>query len=142
MTNERMAENTARRLADLMRQYGIEVEPYDATLRPIERVLRGSWYVDKVKQMGHTDCIHLGFKDCIGNFFIVVLEDGHLMTGANCMILDAVSCLTMSVPEGDVDVNDVFYNHFRWKGYGMDDDGVVVFELSQLRELMKYLKAN
>lgn len=139
MTNERIAENTARRLANLMRQYGIEVEPYNATLRPIEQVLRSSWYVDKVKQMGHTDCIHMGFNDSIGNFFIAVLEDGQLMTGANCMIMDAVSSLTMSVPNRDVDVNDVFYHHFRWKGYGRDDDGVCVFELSQLRMLLEYL---
>lgn len=41
-TNEKMAENTAHRLAMFLKGKGIEITHYDSTLRPIEKVLRGS----------------------------------------------------------------------------------------------------
>ena len=69
-TNEKMAENTAHRLAMFLKGKGIEITHYDSTLRPIEKVLRGSWYVKKAKEMGHTDCIHIGL--ICGGFFAIL----------------------------------------------------------------------
>ena len=135
ITNERIAANTTRRFASLLKSYGVYVEPYDADLKPIEKVLRHSWYVDKVKQMGHTDCTCLEIE---GGFF-AVLENGQIMTGKNIMILDGISAVVEEISEEDP--LDVF-TRFDWKGFcdkDSDDDYVVVAEFSQLRKLFKSL---
>lgn len=137
-TNEKMAENTAHRLAMFLKGKGIEITHYDSTLRPIEKVLRGSWYVKKAKEMGHTDCIHIGL--ICGGFF-AILENGQIMTGKNIMICDGISSVVMELSE--IDPIDAF-QIFQWKGFNDgddDDDYVVVTEFSQLKKLIETLES-
>lgn len=137
ITNKRIAANTARRLAMLLKSYGVHVDHYNTDeFKPIEKVLRHSWYVDKVKQMGHTDCIYIGID---GGFF-AVLENGQIMTGKNIMILDGISCVVTEIATDDP--IDAFSN-FLWKGFSADEyddrDYVVVCELSQFRKMLNSL---
>ena len=87
MTNKKIATKIAKRLVAYLSAKGIATK-CDYKYLPIEKILRGSWYVTKVKETGHTDCIYIDVK--CGGFF-AVLENGEIMTGQNCMIADAVS---------------------------------------------------
>ncbi len=127
ITNSAIAENTCRRLVDFLKSKGVDVFPYDATLHPIEKTLCYSWYVKKVKEMGHTDCCHIGLVE--GGFF-AVLENSQIMTGSNIMILDAISGLCC---DNEVDPNEIMLS-FRWKGFGDGCDGVLVVEFSELKK--------
>lgn len=56
---------------------------------PITETLRDSWYVGKAIELGHTDCCYIR---CEGGF-IVVLEDGEIMTGSNVMVPTIFHCI-------------------------------------------------
>ena len=91
-----VATKVARRLCDLLNDKGIKTES-DFVLRPIDETLRPSWYVDKLKQCGRTDCIHVGISnETILSSFFAVTEDGHIMTGGNVMLLDAFAAMNDS----------------------------------------------
>ncbi len=110
-----MVAKTANILANLLKKHGIGVTPYDTTLKPIEKVLRGSWYVDKAKQAGHTDCVYIGIE--CGGFF-AVLEDCSIMVGKNIMIADAVTAIIEDYTDflKNSDIIDV-WSLFRWHGW-------------------------
>lgn len=139
VTNQMMVAKTANILANLLKKHGIGVTPYDTTLKPIEKVLRGSWYVDKAKQAGHTDCVYIG-TEC---GFFVVLENCEIMVGQNIMITDAITSLVLSCTDfvDGADVCDV-WQMFRWHGWADEpyyEDYVACFEISQLRALLNKL---
>lgn len=90
-----VAAKVARQLCDLLNNKGIKTES-DFVLRPINKTLRHSWYVEKLKQCGHTDCIHVGISNNILSAFFAVTEDGHIMTGGNIMLLDAFAAMSDS----------------------------------------------
>ncbi|MBO7731840.1 MAG: hypothetical protein J6S67_04790 [Methanobrevibacter sp.] len=93
-----VAEKVTRQLCDLLNNKGIKTES-DFVLRPIDKTLRPSWYVEKLKQCGFTDCIHVGISDI--NAFFAVTDDGHIMTGGNFMILDAFAALSICEDYGE-----------------------------------------
>lgn len=89
MTNKKIATNVAKKLIEYLSEKGIETE-CDFQYKSIDETLRSSWYVSKVKEVGHTDCIHVDVK--CGGFF-AILESGEIMTGANVMISDAITSI-------------------------------------------------
>ena len=99
ITNKTIAERTARRLVDYLTSKGIKAES-DFRFAPIRKVLRDCYYVEKVLECGHTDCLHVGLPD-VGSFF-AVLEDGRLMSGCHVMIADAVSSIFLEYVDSDV----------------------------------------
>lgn len=139
LTNQKMAQRTALILVTMLKRYGIKVTPYCTDLKPIETVLRASWYVDKIKQAGHTDCIYIG-TEC---GFFVILENCEIMVGQNIMVTDAVTSLVLSCTDfvDGADVCDV-WQMFRWHGWADEpycEDYVAFFEISQFRELLNKL---
>ena len=90
------AIKVAQQLCAYLNEKTIKTE-CDFVLRPIDKILRSSWYVDKTKQCGHTDCIYIKIVDEYVNAFFVVLEDGNIMTGGNIFINDAFLSFDMSL---------------------------------------------
>ena len=79
-----------KRIVNALRDLGVTVET-DYQFDEIDNVLRQSWYVWKVKQLGHTHCCHINLST---GGFIAVLEDCTVMSGANIMILTAIENLS------------------------------------------------
>lgn len=90
ITNKQICERMAKRLVDFLNSKGIEAKS-DFAFKPVREVLRWCYYVQKVKECGHTDCIHVDLPDA--GSFIAVLEDGRLMSGFHFMIQDAIYCI-------------------------------------------------
>ena len=87
ITNKQICERMAKRLVDYLTSKGIEAKS-DFAFKPIRKVLSWCYYVQKVKECGHTDCIHVDLP--YAGSFIAVLEDGRLMSGFHLMIQDAI----------------------------------------------------
>ena len=130
-----VATKVARQLCDLLNNKGIKTES-DFVLRPIDKTLRFSWYVCKVKQCGHTDCIHVDVsnEDIYG--FFVVLEDGNIMTGGSCMINDAFAMIDWTIEGGEFiaskpELYDVYEN---------DDDVCIITTLKGVTRFMERIQ--
>ena len=79
-----------KRIVNALRDLGVSVET-DYQFGRIENVLRQSWYVWKVKQLGHTHCCHINLST---GGFLAVLEDCTVMSGANIMLSTAIEDLS------------------------------------------------
>lgn len=83
-------ENTLNKVCRLLNKYGIRTES-DGHYDSPDKVLRDSWYVRKLMELGYSKCIHV---DLVGeNCFLAVLDGGRVMSGNNAMILDAFQSL-------------------------------------------------
>ena len=136
MTNERIAIKTAKRLVDYLASKGIKTET-DLKYRKISDTLRGSWYVDKVKQCGYTDCIHIDVE--CGGFF-AILNTGEIMTGQNVMINDAISNVIyelLGTPDYDAFWTLNIYAEEDW-----GEDALLIGSLSQIKELIEKCTKN
>ena len=113
----------AQQLCAYLNEKTIKTE-CDFVLRPIDKILRSSWYVDKTKQCGHTDCIYVKVSDDTGeyvNAFFVVLEDGNIMTGGNIFINDAFLSFDMSL-----DAPEFIQTHREYKLFFNDEEDVCI----------------
>ena len=79
-------EKTVEKICKLLGKYGIETETDKRNDRP-ENILRGSWYVQKLVELGYLHCIYIDLVD--ENCFLAVLDGGRIMSGNNVMIMDA-----------------------------------------------------
>ena len=124
------ATKVARQLCDYLNEKGLKTE-CDFVLRPIDKTLRSSWYVDKVKQCGHTDAIHVGIShDCyMCNGFFAVLEDGSIMTGGNIMINDAFTAIDFTIEGGEFVVN----RPYLYRVFECDDDVCIITSLKGVK---------
>lgn len=120
-----ITENVARQLCGYLNEKGIKTES-DFVLRSIDKTLRGSWYVDKVKQCGHTDCIHIEIDDENYHCFFVVCEDGTIMTGGNIFIWDAFRTF-------DETSGFFLLTHSEYKIYYTDDDVCILTSLKGVK---------
>ena len=132
-----VAAKVARQLCGLLNNKGIKTES-DFVLRPIDKILRDSWYVGKTKQCGHTDCIHVNISYDYFNVygFFAVLEDGKIMTGGNCIILDAFSSIDWTIEGGEFiaskpELYDVYEN---------DDDVCIITTLKGVTRFMERIQ--
>ena len=132
MTNEKIATNVANKLVKMLTEMGCETKV--SSYRPISETLRSSWYVKKVKEIGHTDCIYIDvYYDDFGMGFFCVLEDGKIMTGENVMISNPFS--SIPVEKGN---NEVYYFENYFKVYARDDFYEDILVISDLKSALKY----
>ena len=130
MTNEKIATKVAEKLVKFLN--GKEIETSVVSYRPISKVLRSSWYVDKVRQLGYTDCVYVEAKEC---GFFAVLETGEIMTGGNCMICDAISSVIyhlLGVPDFDA-----FLSLKVYADYNSEDDGLLIGSYDKVTGLIE-----
>ena len=132
-----MATKVARQLCDLLNIKGIKTES-DFVLRPIDEILRDSWYVGKTKQCGHTDCMHVNISYDYFNVygFFAILEDGKIMTGGNCMISDAFTAIDWSIEGGEF----IASKPELYDIYEQDDDVCIITSLKGITEFVDRIK--
>ena len=132
MTNEKIAQNVANKLVKMLTDMGCETKTF--SYRPIRETLRSSWYVKKVLELGHTDCIciDVDYDDFFMGFFCV-LENGKIMTGENCMISNPFS--SIPIEKGN---SEVYYFENYFKVYGRDEFYEDVLIISDLKSALKY----
>lgn len=125
-----IATKVARQLCDYLNKKGLKTE-CDFVLRSIDMTLRSSWYVDKVKQCGHTDAIHVGISHDYYNVngFFAVLENGDIMTGGNIMINDAFTSIDWTIEGGEFVVGRPYLYHV----YECDDDVCIITSLKGVK---------
>ena len=92
-------KRTLNKVCLLLKKYGIQTET-DGSIGSPDKILRDSWYVRKLMELGYLHCVHI---DLIGeNCFLAVLDEGRVMSGNNVMILDAFQSLEEIVnPDGE-----------------------------------------
>ena len=117
----------AHKLCELLNKKGIETES-EFALEPISDGLRDSWYVRKVLELGHTECI---FVDVSCGGFIAVLEDGKIMSGGNHMLNNAFSeiFLELELDFGYLWDLEEYYDNGK-------EDELVIGTLEQLEEIL------
>jgi hypothetical protein len=137
ITNERMAVRTAKNLVKFLNKKGAKCSS-DFKYKPIRKVLRDSWYVDKLMDCGQTDCIHIDLE-C--GSFLVVTNDCKLMSGQNIMIMDAIYSIFAEYVEGEWD-NELFWKIKGIKSYSDEwgDNGMELIEPSKFCEWVSSLK--
>lgn len=123
------SERVAYIVCDMLHRIGVKTLS-DYKEKPIKTTLRASWYVDKLLQHGHTDCVHINLDNLCG--FLVVTEDGHIMSGSNIMIADAFSCLANDF---DLPLDPVYDMWTRCDGF---EDAIIICDLSQFRRFISH----
>lgn len=121
MDNYKIMTKVSGMLSEYLETKGINANvTFD--IKPIEKTLRSSWYVDKVKQCGHTECVYVDLNDEYTHAFFVVLEDGSIMTGGNIFISDAFITFDASMDAGEFIVT----RPHLYKVYESDDDVCII----------------
>lgn len=102
-----MIKETAQKVYRLLESYGIKTNVAERIDRP-ENILRASWYVDKLVELGYEKCLHVGLEseDGFSLGFIAVLDDGKIMSGSNFMISDAFTSLGIELGADECEVID------------------------------------
>lgn len=121
------SERVAYIVCDMLHRIGVKTLS-DYKEKPIKTTLRASWYVDKLLQRGHTDCVHINLDNLCG--FLVVTEDGHIMSGSNIMIADAFSCLANDY---ELPTDPIYDMWTRWDGF---EDTIIISDLKQFRRFI------
>lgn len=100
-------QEIARRICKLLKPYGIECEVDGRIDRP-ENILRASWYVDKLQELGYERCLHIDLTGrCDFSLgFIAVLDGGKIMSGSNVMISDAFTSIAVEMGADENEVID------------------------------------
>ena len=133
MTNKEIATKVAKRLVEYLTNLGCECKT-NYEYKPIQETLRNSWYVKKVLEIGHTDCIFIDVDhDDFGMGFFAVLEDGTIMTGENIMIKSPFIMLPPSLGNFEC-----YYFEEYFKVYGRDEDFEDVLIIATLGETKRF----
>ena len=122
-------ENIAKKVCSLLKGYGIKAEIGNKCDQP-ERILRGSWYVTKLIELGYTQCIHIGLSASDGSSlgFLAILNGGKIMSGNNIMIMDAFRAIGDEFLSDDDSVISAI-NADGWEIYcddDCDDDACII----------------
>ena len=135
MTNKKIATNVAKRLVKYLTSLGCDCK-CDYSYKPIRETLRNSWYVKKVLEIGHTDCIFIDVDfDGFGMGFFAVLENGEIMTGENCMI----KCPFSNLPIEMGNFNCYYFENY-FKVFAYDDFFEDVLVISTLDSAIKFFE--
>lgn len=131
MDNAIMMRNAAIRVCVLLEKYGITATISNWNPEPTAECLRDSWYVDRAKQYGVTDLIHIKLS-CGG--FIAVTDKCEIMSGANFMINDAFTTI-----DTELVMTDGFYlTDFGFKCW-CDDFGEDAFVVGNMHTFETFL---
>lgn len=82
-----------------------------------EEILRGSWYVSKLMELGYREMMCVDLKE-LG--FLAILQDGCIMSGNNIMVMDAFRCIGTELGADDDSVISAI-NAGGWRIYCKDD---------------------
>ena len=131
VTNKTIAERIARLSVKYLSTKGIAFK-CDYKFMPIKKILRDSWYVKKICEFGHTDCIFIDLPDA-GSFF-AVLEDGRLMSGMNLMVQDAIWSIYVEYVDSEFPYD--LFDTLRMDSYSDNcgDNGLIVIDLCVFRD--------
>lgn len=134
-----VAIKVAHQLCGYLNGKGIKTES-DFVLRPIDRTLRPSWYVDKVKQCGHTDCIYVNVPNVFYNIsaFFSVMEDGGIMSGGNVMSIDAFTAIDFTIEGGEFIVG----RPHLYKVFEQDEDVCIITSLKGVKTFVDRIEFN
>ncbi len=125
-----MMQNAAIRVCVLLEKYGITATISNWNPEPTDN-LRGSWYVDRAKQYGITDLIHIKLS-CGG--FLAVTDKCEIMSGANFMLNDAFTNI-----DTELVITDGFYlTDFGFKCWS-DDWGEDAFVIGDMHTFERFL---
>lgn len=123
-------QDVARRICNLLKPYGIKCKVAERIDRP-EKMLRESWYVHKLVELGYEKCLHIDLDSEGGSSigFLSVLDGGKIMSGCNVMIADAFTMLGIELGADDCEVIDYLIAS-DWERYSMDEyspeDGCII----------------
>ena len=125
-----MMRNAAIRVCVLLEKYGITATISNWNPEPTAE-LRDSWYVDRAKQYGITDLIHIKLS-CGG--FLAVTDKCEIMSGANFMLNDAFTNI-----DTELVISDGFYlTDFGFKCWS-DDWGEDAFVIGDMHTFETFL---
>lgn len=137
MDNYKIMTKVSGMLSEYLEMKGINAN-VTFSIKPIEKTLRASWYVDKVKQCGHTECVHISLNggDTYGCAFFVVLEDGSIMTGGNIFINDAFATFDTTMDGAEF----IIARPHLYKVYESDDDVCIITSIDGVRKFFDRLE--
>ena len=140
-----LIEKVAYMLSEYLEKKGI-CTTITPVVKPIESTLRWSWYVDKVKQCGHTECMHIDLNNedtidmyntgACGSAFFVVLEDGSIMTGGNIFINDAFATFDTTMDGAEF----IMARPHLYKVYESDEDVCIITSIDGVRKFFDRLE--
>lgn len=108
---------TALKVCKLLESYGVRCT-LDERIDLPEKILRGSWYVEKLVELGIEECMHIDLKGSLG--FIAILDGGRIMSGNNIMVMDAFSSLGMEFGLEDDSVTTAIFSD-GWEVYSPEE---------------------
>lgn len=109
-------ERAFRKVRWLLDDFDIDYE-VDYRCGTPEEILRGSWYVSKLMELGYREMMCVDMK---GFGFLAILQDGCIMSGNNIMVMDAFRCIGIELGADDDAVISAI-NAEGWKIYCNDD---------------------
>ena len=130
MNNFNMMQRTAQVICGALEKMGVKVES-DFSPKPIDMILRHSWYVKKAKECGYTHCIHINLDGC----FIAVLDNCDIMSGGNFMVMDAFRSIALDFNFDVITVYDMGAKVYINEKYDDED----VFITMKPHNFYKYL---
>lgn len=122
-------EKSVKAVVSALEAIGFEIS-YKSEQMPIRQILRASWYVDRLIELGYESCVYISFD---GSTFFAVLDNGDIATGANCMLSDAWQIIALDT---GWDCSTCIGN----KGvtiYEEDDDMLIITTLEAFNENIK-----
>ena len=126
MDNAIMMRNAAIRVCVLLGKFGITATISNWNPEPTGECLRGSWYVDKAKQYGVSDVIHIDLS-CGG--FLAVTDKCEILSGSNFMCPDGFLAIDTEICESQ----GFYLCDFGFKcwndGWGDDGNGLAIGDM-------------
>lgn len=131
-----MMRRTAKRVCKILEEKGFKTYISNTRPLPIRKILRESWYVEKMSQFGIIDVIHIGI--CNGNYnlgFLAITNDCKIASGCNAMINDFFSDARIECGNFD----GFYFCDYNMQFAGDEDDGMVICDLHTFERFMSEL---
>lgn len=132
-----MMRRTAKRVCDILEKKGLKTSIFDDRPSPLRKILRESWYVDKMSQFGVSDVIHISVYN--GNYhlgFLVITNDCKIASGCNAMINDFFSAVRIECGNFD----GFYFCDYNMQFAGDEDDGMAMCDLHTFERFMDELE--
>lgn len=127
----------------VLKNAGVNCKVADNELRPINDVLRDSWYVDELIDRGYTDCIHIELDTDSCSGFMAVLNTGELMTGSNAMIPSGLECVIYGICDKyEEEPEEWMFEMMQDFTEENDDDSISIFTLDELKNFAGQIENN
>lgn len=121
--NDVLMKQTTEKVIAILENIGITATS-DLVVRPINKTLRGSWYVNKLHELGYKDCTYINLSS---NGFLVVLNDCSIASGENIMIRTAFENIAIELNEDNELWYEFIWDNPHWKLYNEDEeDGLII----------------